>query len=72
MLHGLPDNWYASYADNVRKVKAADVKATAKAIMPSKKVVVSIVGDMSKIKADIDKLGFGEPAMHDLYGMPKK
>jgi predicted Zn-dependent peptidase len=70
VLHGLPDNWYAKYAANVRTVKAADVKAIAKSVVPSKKLVVSIVGDLSKIKADIDKLGLGEASMHDLYGAP--
>ena len=72
VMHGLPDNWYAQYAANVRKVKAADVKAVAKTVVPAKKLVVSIVGDMSKIKADIDKLGYGDAAMHDLYGTPLK
>lgn len=70
--HGLPDNWYASYAANVRKVTAADVKAVAKAVVPTKKLVVSVVGDMAKIKADLDKLGLGEAAVHDLYGIPLK
>lgn len=71
VVHGLPDNWYASYAANVRKVKAADVKAVAKAVVPTKKLVVSVVGDMSKIKADLDKLGLGEAAHHDLYGVKR-
>jgi zinc protease len=72
VLHGLPDDWYTKFAANVRTVKAADVKAVAKAVVPSKRLVVSIVGDLSKIKADLDKLGLGEAAMHDLYGMPVK
>jgi zinc protease len=70
VLHGLPDNWYTTYAAKIRKIKAADVKAAAKAVIPSKNMVISIVGDMSKIKGDIDALGFGDAAMHDLYGMP--
>jgi predicted Zn-dependent peptidase len=69
-LHGLPDNWYASYAASVRNVSAAQVKTIAKAAMPSGKVVISIVGDYTKIKPDLDKLSLGDPAMHDLYGMP--
>jgi predicted Zn-dependent peptidase len=69
-LHGLPDDYYAHYADAVRKVTAKDVKAVAKAAIPSGKMVISIVGDMAKIRADLDKLKLGEPAMHDLYGMP--
>jgi hypothetical protein len=33
-------------------------------------MAISVVGDMSAIRADIDKLGFGEAAMFDLYGVP--
>jgi hypothetical protein len=39
-------------------------------MIPSKKLVFSVVGDLSKIRSELDKLGLGEPAMHDLYGTP--
>ena len=71
-VHGLPDDWYARYADNVRKVNAKDVKAAAKALIPSGRMVVSVVGDLSKVRADLDKLGFGEATLHDPYGVPLK
>jgi zinc protease len=71
-LQGLPDNWYATYAANLRKVTAKDVKAVAKAVIPPKRMAISIVGDMGKIRADIDKLGFGDAAMFDLYGVPQR
>jgi zinc protease len=69
-LHGLPDDYYAHYADGIRKVTAKDVKAVAKSLVPSGKMVISVVGDMSKVRGDLDKLGLGTPAMHDLYGLP--
>lgn len=72
VLHGLPDDYYAHYADGIRKVTAKDVKAVAATLVPSKKLVISVVGDLSKIRGDLDKLGLGEPAMHDLYGLPAK
>ena len=71
-LYGLPDDWYATYAENIAKVTAADVKEAAKTFTPSKNMVISIVGDMSKVRGEIDKLGFGDAAMHDLYGVPVK
>jgi zinc protease len=67
-MHGLPDTWFARYADQVRKVTAADVRAVAKAAIPSGKLVISVVGDMAKVRADLDKLGLGTAAMHDPYG----
>src|SRR6185436_11361842 len=35
-LQGLPIDWYARYADGIRKVTAKDVKTTAKALVPTK------------------------------------
>ncbi|HEU0033870.1 MAG TPA: pitrilysin family protein [Kofleriaceae bacterium] len=70
-LHGLPDTYYATYAAQIRRITAKDVKAVAKAVIPSSRMAFSIVGDLSKIRADLDKLGLGEAAMHDLYGVPQ-
>jgi zinc protease len=69
-LHGLPDDYYAGYAAEIRKVTAAEVKAVAKAAIPSGKMVISVVGDMTKVRTGLDKLKLGEPVLHDLYGMP--
>ena len=71
-LQGLPLDWYTRYAEGVRKVTAKDARAAAKSIVPAKSVVISLVGDLSKVRADLDKLGLGEPAMFDLYGTPLK
>lgn len=71
VLLGLPDNYYATYADAVRKVTGKQVQDAAKAMIPSSKMTFAIVGDLAKIKAELGKLGLGEPAMHDAYGTPK-
>ncbi|CAN5131463.1 pitrilysin family protein [soil metagenome] len=71
-LHGLPDSWYARYADAIRKVSAKDVRSVAKAVIPSGKMVFAVVGDLAKARAELAVLGLGEPALHDLYGMPIK
>ncbi|MBA3464883.1 MAG: insulinase family protein [Deltaproteobacteria bacterium] len=71
-LQGLPVDWYARYADGIRKVTAKELKTVAKSVVPAKSLVVAIVGDMSKIRADVDKLGLGDPAMFDLYGVALK
>jgi len=71
-LFGLPDTWYSTYAARIRKVTAKDVKAVAAAFAPVDRLVISIVGDLAKIRTDLDKLGLGAPAMFDLYGAPLK
>ena len=70
-LYGLADDWYARYADNVRKVTARDVRAAAK-LVPASKLVVAVVGDLAKIRPDLDKLGLGDPELHDVFGLPVK
>ena len=63
-LYGLPDDWYARYADNVRKVSARDVRALAKAAVPADKLVISLVGDL---KAG----GITDAEVRDAYGQKK-
>lgn len=69
-LHGLPDDWYAQFAGAVRKVTAADVKAVAKALIPSGTLAIAIVGDVGKIRSELDQLGLGAPTAYDLHAMP--
>ena len=69
-LHGLPDSWYAHYANAIRKVTAQEVRSVAKSAIPSGKMVFAVVGDLAKVQADLAKLGLGDPEMRDLYGMP--
>ncbi len=70
VMHGLPLDWYARYAAQVRKVTAKDVKAVVKAVVPADRLILAVVGDLANIGAGLDKLGLGAPAMFDLYGMP--
>jgi len=69
-LLGLPDDFYAHYAAEVRRVTAADVRAAA-ALVPADHLVIAIVGDVSKIRASLDKLALGKPALYDLDGLAK-
>jgi zinc protease len=65
-LHGLPDDWYAQFAGAVRKVTAAEVRAAAKAMIPSGSMVIVIVGDLAKVRPELDKLGLGPAVAYDL------
>jgi zinc protease len=69
-LLGLPDDWYAGYAEGVRKVSAADVKAVAKALVPAQRLVFSGVGDLGKLKSALDRLGLGPLRLYDPDGKP--
>jgi len=69
-LHKLPDDWYAHFADGIRKVTAGDARAAAQALLASRSMLISIVGDAAKIRPDLDKLGLGAPALYDLDAAP--
>jgi zinc protease len=70
VLGGLPDDWYGRIAGGVAKVTAADVAAAAKALMSSGSMAIAVVGDVAKIRGELDKLGLGSPAMYDLDAAP--
>jgi zinc protease len=63
-LYGLPDDWYARYADNVRKVTAKDLRALAKSTLPADKLVISVVGDLGKAN-------LADAEIRDAYGKRK-
>jgi len=69
-VHGLPDDWYARFAGAVGVVTAAEVKAAAKALIPSGTMAIAIVGDLAKFRPELDKLGLGAAAAFDLEGAP--
>ena len=48
----------------------AMLEAVPKAVAPADRLIVAVVGDLAKIRAGLDKLGLGAPAMFDLYGTP--
>ncbi|MCX8109244.1 MAG: insulinase family protein, partial [Verrucomicrobiae bacterium] len=57
---GLPDDYYQTYADNVRAQNLESVsRAVAKLVRPDQLVWV-VVGDRTKIESPVRELGFGE------------
>jgi predicted Zn-dependent peptidase len=59
VVYGLPDDYFTSYADRVRKVTADDVaRVTAQAIDP-RSIVVVIAGDRKKIEPGLRALKLG-------------
>lgn len=71
VLHGLPDNHYAGYVDQLRKVTAKHVKAIAKAMLAPPRVAIAVLGDLSKVRASLDALNLGSATEHDSYGVPR-
>ena len=68
----MPDDFYAHYADGIRQVTAKAVLQLAKTAIPSGQMQIAIVGDMSVVRPELDKLKLGDAQLHDLYGVPQK
>jgi zinc protease len=67
---GLPLDWYASYGRRIGEVTASQVQSAARVFLPVRRMVVSVVGDLSKVRADLRKAALGAPALYDAYGLP--
>lgn len=72
---GLPVTWHSTYAANVRKVTARQVRAAAASLLPIGKLAVAAVGDGAALAAlarALAPLGYGAPPiLHDAAGAPR-
>ncbi len=57
VVHGLPDDWYASYVDRIGQVTAADAHAFAQDMLAANDFVVVVVGDVKAQRAALLDLG---------------
>jgi len=65
---GLPDNYFSTYADNVRALGVADVMKAATQVVHPDNLVWVIVGDRAKIEPSIRELNWGAIRMLDADG----
>ena len=68
---GLPDDYYATYADQVRGATDASVNAAAKKFVNNGQTVWVVIGDRAKVEAGIRELGVGDIVFLDADGRPK-
>ena len=68
-MYGRPDNYYETLASRYRGLKASDLDAAARQTLDPSKLVWVVVGDASKVRPQLDKLGLpveaaAAPAAH--------
>lgn len=71
-LYGLPDNYFATYLQNIEKVSLDDVQRVSKKYLETSKMVALIVGDLAKIKDGIKAMNVAEIQECELDGKPKQ
>jgi zinc protease len=67
---GLPDDYYATFAQKVRSLTVPAVTDAAKSTIRPDNLVWVVVGDRAKIEAGIRQLGLGEVKFLDANGNP--
>jgi zinc protease len=67
---GLPDDYWAKYADSMRGLTEADLAAAGKKFVRPDELIWVIVGDVKIIEAGIRELGYGDIIKLDSDGNP--
>ncbi len=70
VLYGLPEDYFNNYLQNVDAVTLDDVNRVAMQYLDASKMVMVVVGDLSKIKESIVAQNFGEVILCDIDGKP--
>jgi len=68
---GLPDNYYATYSEQVLAASDARINAAARKFLRTDQLLWVVIGDRAKIEAGIRELGWGEVVMLDADGKAK-
>lgn len=68
VTYDLPDDYWDTYADNVRSVSAQQVVTAAEQIIKPDNLIWIVVGDRAKIESRIRELEFGEISILDVDG----
>ena len=71
MTFGLPDDYYASYADHVRNATDASINASAKKFVDSGQMVWVVIGARAKIESGIKGRWIGDVVVLDADGRLK-
>ena len=69
-VFGLPEDYYATYADNVAGATLDAVHREAVSLLAKRPLTWIVVGDRSKVESDIRSLDLGEVIVIDADGKP--
>ncbi len=67
---GLSENYFRGYAEALRNVTVPDVQAAAARVVRPERLVWLVVGDRSRLRPELEALGWGPVAELDVDGLP--
>jgi zinc protease len=66
--YGLPEDYFATYAQKVNALKKSDINATAERILKPERMIYVVVGDRAQIEKGIRELNLGDVQLMDADG----
>jgi zinc protease len=69
-LHGLPEDYYDRYRDNVAAITVENVLAAARRYLDPSALQMLVVGDPNTVRAPLEAMQFGPLLMYDTQGKP--
>lgn len=66
--YDLPDDFYDTYRSHIRSVTVEQVQAAARAHLHEDALQLLVVGDLDKVRAQVDELKFGPLTVYDTEG----
>jgi zinc protease len=70
--YGLPEDYFATYAQKVNALKKSDINAIAERILRPEKMIYVVVGDRAQVEKGIRALNLGDVQLLDADGNPVK
>ena len=70
--YGLPEDYFATYAQKVNALKKSDINAIAERILRPEKMIYVVVGDRAQVEKGIRDLNLGDVQLLDADGNPVK
>ena len=70
LTFGLPLTYYNDYVQRVMAVTAEDVQRVARDHLRPDNVAIVAVGDLARIRDEVEALSMGPSSVRDLYGQP--
>jgi zinc protease len=67
---GLPEDYFATYAQKVNALKKSDINAIAERILRPERMIYVVVGDRAQIEKGIRELNLGDVQLLDVNGNP--
>jgi zinc protease len=70
VIHGLPEDYYDRYRDNVRAMTVEKIQDAAKHYLKPDELQMIVVGDPASVRGKLEAMNFGPVTVYDALGTP--